>query len=101
MASSVSSKHTFSSAGITISKHRSRLKPDIVEALQFLKCAYRHDLIFQEEPSTYSEPEVRVASKDHTEGDADGGGWDALVEDLEEDKGYQDFEDEDVFVPEY
>ncbi|KAH8977342.1 hypothetical protein EDB86DRAFT_2837970 [Lactarius hatsudake] len=47
---------------------------------------------------TYSEPEVGVASKDHAEGDADGGGWDTLVEDLEEDKDYQDFKDEDVFV---
>ncbi|KAH8980739.1 hypothetical protein EDB86DRAFT_3087617 [Lactarius hatsudake] len=41
---------------------------------------------------------TRVASKDHAAGDADSGGWDTLVEDLEEDKDYQDFEDEDVFV---
>ena len=53
MASSVSSERAFSSAGITISKRRNRLKGDIVEALQFLKCLIRRDLIFQTQPSTY------------------------------------------------
>ena len=48
MASSVSSERAFSSAGITISKHRNRLKGNIVEALQCLKCIYRNDLIFRE-----------------------------------------------------
>ena len=48
MASSVSSECAFSSAGITISKQRNRLKGDIVEALQCLKCLYHHDLIFRE-----------------------------------------------------
>ncbi|KAH6867195.1 hypothetical protein BKA70DRAFT_1133883, partial [Coprinopsis sp. MPI-PUGE-AT-0042] len=33
----------FSSAGITISKRWNRLRHDIVEALQFLKCALRTD----------------------------------------------------------
>ena len=101
MASSVSSERAFSSAGITISKRRTRLKPDIVEALQFLKCLYRHDLIFREEPSTSSEPEVEVASKDHVETveeDVEGEGWDTLIGDLKEDEGYQDFDDEEVFV---
>ena len=46
MASSVSSERAFSSAGITISKRRNRLKGDIVEALQCLKCMYHEDLIF-------------------------------------------------------
>jgi hypothetical protein len=50
MASSVSSERTFSSAGITISKRRNRLKGDIVEALQCLKMIYRSDLIFREVP---------------------------------------------------
>lgn len=45
MASSVSSEHMFSSARITISKHRNRLKGDIVEALQCLKCLLCHNLI--------------------------------------------------------
>ena len=48
MASSVSSERAFSSAGITISKRRNRLKADIVEALQCLKCLYHHDLLFRE-----------------------------------------------------
>ena len=48
MASSVSSERAFSSAGITLSKHRNRLQADIVEALQFLKCTFHHDLIFRE-----------------------------------------------------
>ena len=42
MASSVSSEWAFSSAGITISKHRNQLKADIVEALQCLKCLIKH-----------------------------------------------------------
>ncbi|KDQ50976.1 hypothetical protein JAAARDRAFT_104503, partial [Jaapia argillacea MUCL 33604] len=37
MATSVSSERAFSSAGITITKRRNRLKGDIVEALQALK----------------------------------------------------------------
>ncbi|KAJ6530124.1 hypothetical protein B0H19DRAFT_967854 [Mycena capillaripes] len=37
----------FSAAGITISKGRNRLKGDIVEALQFLKCLIRRDLLFR------------------------------------------------------
>ena len=48
MASSVSSERAFSSAGITISKCRNRLKGDIVEALQCMKCLIRHDLLFRE-----------------------------------------------------
>ena len=48
MASSVSSERAFSSAGITISKRRNRLKRDIVKALQCLKCMYHNDLIFRE-----------------------------------------------------
>src|SRR5258708_4887849 len=35
---SVSSERAFSSAGITISKRRNRLKGDIVEALECIKC---------------------------------------------------------------
>lgn len=43
MASSVSSERAFSSAGITITKRRNRLKAGIVEALQSLKHAMRSD----------------------------------------------------------
>jgi hypothetical protein len=48
MATSVSSERAFSSAGITISKRRNRLKADIVEALQFLKCVFKRNLMFCE-----------------------------------------------------
>ena len=39
MSSSVSSERAFSQGGITISKWRNRLKGDIVEMLQCVKCA--------------------------------------------------------------
>jgi hypothetical protein len=55
MASSVSSERAFSSAGITISKLRNRLKGDVVEALQALKCAIHRDLLFRELPTSQSE----------------------------------------------
>lgn len=51
MASSVSSERAFSSAGITISKRRNRLKGDIVEALQCLKCMVHKNLIFRFDPA--------------------------------------------------
>ncbi|KAF5365840.1 hypothetical protein D9757_012805 [Collybiopsis confluens] len=50
MASSASSERAFLSAGITVTKRRNRLKGDIVEALQFLKCWYKQDLLFREPP---------------------------------------------------
>jgi hypothetical protein len=96
MASSVSSERAFSSAGITISKRRNRLKPDIVEALQFLKCSYHNDLLFREEASTqfeveeleiYGAEEVVVAEKRKK------AGWDGIVEDLADDEGFLDDED--------
>ena len=55
MASSVSSERAFSSAGITISKWHSHLKGDILEALQFLKCLLRKDLIVCTDPSIASD----------------------------------------------
>lgn len=111
MASSVSSERAFSSAGITISKRRNRLKGDIVEALQGLKCMIRHDLLFRPPgPSVNSE----TASDDDTgdptgdspaaaptaegvEGD-DEQSWDQNVVDLDsEDEEYGD-DDDDVDV---
>jgi hypothetical protein len=47
MASSVSSEHAFSSAGITILKRRNSLKSDIVEALQVLKSVLKKEVIFR------------------------------------------------------
>jgi hypothetical protein len=60
MASSVSSERAFSAAGITISKRRNRLKGDIVEALQFLKCLIRRDLLFREMVTTAEELELEI-----------------------------------------
>ena len=48
MTTSVSSERAFSQGGITISKRRNRLKGDIVEALQCMKCAIQHNLLFKE-----------------------------------------------------
>ncbi|KAF8219437.1 hypothetical protein L208DRAFT_1340019 [Tricholoma matsutake] len=97
MVSSVSSKHAFSSVGITISKHRNWLKLDIVEALQFLKCIYRRDLLFHEEPSTELEVELDEY-EDGVQGDAEKVGWDELISDLADDKGFVDHDDDDVYV---
>jgi hypothetical protein len=58
MASSVSSEQAFSSAGITISKRRNRLKGDIVEALQCLKCMIHQNLIFQFDPAVSVADEI-------------------------------------------
>jgi hypothetical protein len=39
-----------------ITKHRNRLKGDVVEALQVMKCLLRHDLVFRESgPSSLTE----------------------------------------------
>jgi hypothetical protein len=86
MASSVSSEQAFSSAGITISKRRNRLKSDIVEALQFLKCAIRTDLLFRE-------PDPSSRTEDVGEGEGEEGPdsyveetlpWDSLLDDEED-----------------
>jgi hypothetical protein len=58
MASSVSSERAFSSAGITISKRRNRLKGDIVEALQCLKCMIHKNLIFRFDPAVSIADEI-------------------------------------------
>ena len=99
MASSVSSERAFSSAGITITKRRNRLKPDIVEALQFLKCLYHHNLLFREEANT----QLEVEESDHPDTEdtlAENEGWDRIVEDLADDEGFIDHDGEEVFVQE-
>jgi len=91
MGSSVSSERAFSSA-ITISKRRNRLKADIVEALQFLKCLIRRDLIFQEPPPTsVLELDLEVGDDDGNPDwiDEDPSSWDSLVIDVED----SDFDD--------
>ena len=88
MASSVSSEHAFSSAGLTLSKRRNRLQGDIVEALQCLKCMYHNDLIFRE-VVVATEEEVDLEGMDlELAGDAsvaeEGFTWDQLLVDDED-----------------
>ena len=88
MASSVSSERAFSQGGITVSKHQNRLKGDIVEALQCVKCSIRHDLIFRDpEPSSALETEwndddgpEEEDRKDQDE-DKDSESWDTILGD--------------------
>ena len=77
MASSVSSERAFSSAGITISKRHSRLKGDIVEALQCLKCMLRHELIFRE-TGPCSTLETDLEDKVESPRDEGGLSWDNI-----------------------
>jgi hAT family C-terminal dimerisation region len=93
MASSVSSERAFSHGRITISKRRSRLKGDIVEALQCIKCAIRNDLLFREAaPSSSVEAELELEDgEDHSQGDEDEegeGDWHEFL--IEEDDDKQD-----------
>ena len=98
MASSVSSEHAFSSAGITISKRRNRLKGDIVEALQCLKCIYHEDLIFRDvELSVDVEGEMENTEyfdQDQSTAEACNSAaeftWDTLIVDDDEDNGNDD-----------
>src|SRR5260370_42093639 len=91
MSSSVSSERAFSQGGITISKRRNRLKGDIVEALQCIKCAIRHDLLFRESgPSSISEveetsdPELdKVDFGEKDESDYENITWDELLIDTD------------------
>jgi hypothetical protein len=94
MASSVSSEHAFSSAGITISKRRNRLKPDVIEALQFIKCLYHRNLLFREDPCAETEMEEL---EDGKTGNRESG-WDNMVENLQDDESFEDHDDDDIFV---
>lgn len=90
MASSVSSERVFSSAGITVSKRRNRLKGDIVEALQALKCMIHKDLLFREEPSASAELDELDSDSEDADGKPpdeadDEVGWDDCVLDLDPD----------------
>jgi hypothetical protein len=46
MASSVPSERVFSSAGLTVTKRRTRLKPDVMEALQVMKFKLKQERLF-------------------------------------------------------
>jgi hypothetical protein len=86
MATSILSEHTFSQGVITISKHCNRPKCDIVEALQCVKCAICHDLLFRPPgPSSSTELEadkvdVEPDANDSMTSEGDGeDGWDVLL----------------------
>ena len=68
MASSISSECVFSLAEVTISKCRNRVKPDIVEALQFLKCLHCQELICREEPSMILELQMEMPVQELVKG---------------------------------
>jgi hypothetical protein len=98
MVASISSERAFSQGGITITKQRNRLKGDIVEALQCVKCSLRNELIFQEPgPSSLTE-EVSEDSEHETdelevEPAEDEPGWDTLI--LEEEDSESDVDSAD------
>ncbi|KAJ7627174.1 ribonuclease H-like domain-containing protein [Roridomyces roridus] len=80
MSSSVSSERAFSSAGITISKRRNRLKADVVEALQCLKCFIVRNLLFRDPVVFEPEVEEREDELDKS-APAQPSSWDILVDD--------------------
>jgi hypothetical protein len=91
MVSSVSSERAFSSAGLTISKRCNRLKGDIVEALQCLKCMYQNDLVFQdvvaatEEEEDLEDMDLELAGENEGSNNVgEGFTWDELLVDDEE-----------------
>jgi len=86
MASSVSSERAFSAAGITISKRRNRLKGDIVEALQCLKCLYHQDLIFREVITCSEEEDILDEVLPEISGSSDGFAWDQILLDADDDE---------------
>jgi hypothetical protein len=98
MASSVSSERAFLQGGITISKHRNRLNGDIVEALQCVKCAIRHDLLFREPgpSSVEEEPDEDEIEADPnekpSEDEEEEEGWEALFLGDDEDGVESDFD---------
>src|SRR6266550_7853276 len=73
----------FEFAGITISKCRNRLKADIVEALQCLKCLIKHNLLFRDTDDPSVAAEIMGERQPDVQDDS---GWDDLVEDLEDDE---------------
>ncbi len=73
MPTSVSSERAFSQGGITISDRRTRLRADVVEALQFLKCSLRQDLLLQgTQPAAELEAELELEEDESTGDDSPG-----------------------------
>ncbi|KZV95225.1 hypothetical protein EXIGLDRAFT_735538 [Exidia glandulosa HHB12029] len=71
MGSSVSSERSFSSGNLIVTSQRSSLQPDIVEALQSVKCALQNDLLIREPPPS-SAVEAALVVED-SDDDNDGG----------------------------
>ena len=108
MATSVSSERAFSQGGITIGKRRNRLKGDIVEALQSLKCAIRRDLLFkapapsaalEEELNSGMDVDVEVEHQDASVAAAGSSGegghpneesWDLILDSDDEDISFEE-----------
>ena len=79
MATSVSSERAFSSAGISVTKRRNRLKGDVVEALQALKCAFKKSLFWRDiGPSSKTEIELEDEDEEQTDEVMTGGLEDEL-----------------------
>ncbi|KAJ7794063.1 hypothetical protein B0H14DRAFT_3497387 [Mycena olivaceomarginata] len=75
-------------AGITISKRHNRLNPDIVEALQVLKCMIKRDLIFRESALVDDDGTDDLQAKESSNEEQsesglaqDEGGWDGILAD--------------------
>ncbi|KAF7346742.1 putative AC transposase [Mycena sanguinolenta] len=83
MASSVSSERAFSSAGITISKRRNRLKGDIVEALQCLKSFIHRDILFRESVifKEGEDDDLEAGEESRTDTSKQPTSWDILIDD--------------------
>ena len=70
--------------GITVSKWRNRLKGNIVEALQCIKCVIQHDLLFQKSaPSSISEDSEETGNQDLDDAGAEGDLEDIKESDVE------------------
>ena len=86
IASSVSSERAFSQGGLTITKQQNQLKGDIVEALQCLKCAIWHDLLFREPgPSSLDEAELEKLENNVSGPGVMEEGWDELLSNVDDD----------------
>ena len=73
MASSVSSERAFSSAALTITKRQNRLKGDVVEALQVMKCLLHNKLVFRETgPSSTTENQYEMQDDELLDAEPDG-----------------------------
>jgi hypothetical protein len=102
MSSSVSSECVFSQGGITITRLRSCLKGDIVEALQGLKCVIHHDLLFRKpaplsalEGTETADQEAAVGGESSEESDIEDTSWDGFIIDD------QDLDDEAMYESNY